>query len=396
MRLLITDLTSDGLGVGRAENGQVIMATNALPGESVRVEMGVRKKGYALAETVEVLTASPERVEPPCPYFGQCGGCQLQHLSYAGQVAAKLGWLKNQLRALNPLPAVKVETSPRQLAYRRRLRLHYGQAGGGFFARHSKELVPVDNCLLAAEAARARWAGIAGLKLPGLEEAEVLAGQPEDKVYLYVGAAMADQSLPGVVMRGASDALELEHGLSYYQSAGLNLRCWPGLFSQVNWEVNQALIANLLALAEPYINEGLVLDLFAGSGNLSLPLANSGARVWAVEGAFAAVKAGRFMAEEHKLACRFFHQPVAAFLREKSSLRPGLVVLDPPRAGVKGLVPHLLKLEPKALLYVSCHPAALARDALSLREQGFNLRALVLLDMFPQTGQMECMALLAR
>jgi 23S rRNA (uracil1939-C5)-methyltransferase len=134
------------------------------------------------------------------------------------------------------------------------------------------------------------------------------------------------------------------------------------------------------------------LDLFAGSGNLSLPLAYAGAEVWAVESVKRACQAGEYLADFNSLRCRFIHDDAAHFLKNATA-EYNVVILDPPRAGVKGLMPELLKLKAKVYAFISCHPAALARDGQALLASGYQLTSLTLLDMFPQTGQMECLAI---
>ena len=398
MELKITDLANNGLGISRQADGRVVMVRDALPGEEVLVELQSQHKGYALAQCQRVLTPSPQRVQPLCPWFGRCGGCSLQHLQYAAQTMAKRGWLATALRRLAPLPAIETIASPQTFDYRHRLRLHAHPAQPalfGFYAAGSHELVPVDDCRLAVKAARAALPLIKRLSVPGLEQVEILAGNEEGQpVFLSLSGhrlVATDLDLPGACPHWPEQKLDYAQGLLYYEKNGLSMRAQPGQFSQVNWEVNTALIDLLLNWARHYL-AGPVLDLFAGSGNLSLPLARNGAEVWAVEAARPASAAGRFLARQQQLPCRFICQPVSAFLAQNKNLRPELIVLDPPHAGAKGLMPALLAMQPRAMAYISCHPAALARDAEDLRQAGYALERLALLDMFPQTGQMECLA----
>lgn len=400
LRLTITDIANSGLGVARRPDGRVVMVENALPGEIVVACPVEERKGYVLAACHSILEASLERVEPPCPWFGLCGGCDMQHLKYSAQLAAKEKWLQNAFRGLAPLPEIKVVASPLPFGYRHRLRLHSSADNkvAGFYARGSNHLVEVEDCWLAAQPAREQWQAIRRISLPGLEEMEILAGNNE--VWLSLaGKSLIKRrvaGLEGIGLRWPGEKLDFARGLVYYQREGLGMRAWPGQFSQANWEVNREMIANLLLMAGPYLNSSLVLDLFAGSGNLSLPLARAGARVRAVEGNALACAAGRYLAEENRVKCDFSALSVSRFLANNSGLKPGLVILDPPRGGAKGLMPTLVGLDPQAIIYISCHPAACARDAVFLSQAGYRLSQLALLDMFPQTGQMECMALFAK
>jgi 23S rRNA (uracil1939-C5)-methyltransferase len=170
------------------------------------------------------------------------------------------------------------------------------------------------------------------------------------------------------------------------------MKAWPGIFSQINWQVNEQLIACLLRHLKPCPPQSRLLDLFAGSGNLSLPLAHAGAKVWAVESVKRSCQAGEYLAGLNGVKCRFINDDAAHFLQNESAAYD-IVTLDPPRAGARQLMPRLLQLQAKVCAFISCHPAALARDGQALLAAGYQLTSLTLLDMFPQTGQMECLAI---
>ena len=390
LKLEISALATDGRGVARDSDGRVVMVENALTGERVAANIIRVRKGYAEAACLDILAPSSQRVEPPCPYYGLCGGCDLQHLSYDGQQQAKRQWLERALRNLELPPLETVASAA--LGYRHRLRLHFGAGGAGFYAKGSRALVPVERCLLAADYANERWPEISAIDMPRLQEVEVLAGDNQLALQMLGHNLKPRQLAIEAIINWPGHMPDLESGITYYQENGLRMQAYPGLFSQINWEVNRQLIKYLQEMLKPYLSKGPLLDLFAGSGNLSLPLAKMGAEVWAVEGVSGAVRAGRHLAESNNLPCRFVHQPVEQFLNH-CPITPQTVVLDPPRSGAKGMVSAIIGLKPAAIAYVSCHPAALARDANEITQNGYALSRLLMLDMFPQTSQVEALAL---
>jgi 23S rRNA (uracil1939-C5)-methyltransferase len=229
---------------------------------------------------------------------------------------------------------------------------------------------------------------------------EILAAGEEERQLGVRLFGKLSSSSPSVLPRlnplwqviGPGGSPEAEQGIVYYrEDDGFSLRAWPGIFSQANWAINRCLIAELLRLLASCLPGGLIIDLFAGSGNLSLPLARAGAEVWAVEGMEEACRLGAALAQANGLACRFINQAVREFL-SSHQFQAQAVIMDPPRGGMKGLMQLLLPQAPPLLACISCHPQALAREAAEIIEAGYYLSDLTLLDMFPQTSQMECLA----
>ncbi|MCA1990083.1 MAG: TRAM domain-containing protein, partial [Desulfarculus sp.] len=301
VRVELHDQAVGGSGLGRLADGRVVFVRGGLAGETVRAGILRRRKDYAEAELQEVLTPSPQRVEPACPVYGRCGGCDLMQLDYAAQVEAKAGWVVRALRRLEGLPQAQVLASPRQWGYRNRVRMQLKQGVPGFFARQSHQLVPVKSCpAAAAEINRiipelstalaeppwsdCRWVEIlAGDEGPAFLTLDWPWEEPPadlDEVASALGAA-------GIRLAGPEGLepwpLRPETGLIYHEGDGLALRAFPGHFSQVNWAGNALLIQTVREAAagsEP----GAALDLYAGGGNFSLPLMSAGWRVTAVEG----------------------------------------------------------------------------------------------------------------
>lgn len=421
LELDIADLAAGGRGLARGPQGRVIFVSGALPGERVRAEIIRERKDYAEARTLEVLAASDQRVTPPCPAYGRCGGCDLMHLDPEAQVKAKAAWVAAALSRLGPTPPTRVMPSPRPLAYRNRVRFQMADGRLGFFAAGSNDLVEIDRCPVAAPGVNRLLAGLRAGPLPEggeiLSGVEVLAGDedlalaalhlPKDarpsrdlRAALTSWAEAAGAAGARLVIGGRPEnwPLDPRHGLVYYPVPPA-MWAFPGVFCQVNFAAN-LLLVEAVREAVAGAPEGAVLDLYAGSGNFSLPLAAAGRVVCAVESSEAAVDAARFNRDTADLAEKVdlirSDAAHAARLMAKEKWSFSVVVLDPPRAGAKPVMPPLAEIAPQRVVYVSCHPAALARDAAKLIPAGYRMTGLTVLDMFPHTGQVETVLVMDR
>lgn len=417
--LEITELAAGGRGLARAADGRVVFVAGALPGEKVRARIVSEKRQYLEAEMVELLSSSPDRVEPTCPYYDSCGGCDLMHLAYPAQVKAKEAWASQALSRLDA-PELKAMASPAEWGYRHRVRFQVQDGVIGFFARASHDLIQVEHCPVAAWGVNrlleevsggdlADWPSLAWLEVMADHEGRVLAAVglddlPPDSSLVALKQALGRAGADGARLY-AADRVEAwtydqASGLVYYADHDLSLRAYPGLFSQVNWPANELLIKHVLQKAgEPWGQER-ALDLYAGAGNFSLPLAARDWGVLAVEGDPHAVKAGKAQARELGLEQSVVFSRGQAGRELHSQVKAGqtcdLVLLDPPRAGAKGLMKDLAALKPQRVIYISCHAAALARDAGRLKEAGYALADLSVIDMFPQTAHLEAVLVLER
>ena len=379
------------------------------------------KKKYSLARVERVLQASPLRVVPDCPHYGLCGGCDLMHLEHAAQVEAKQGWAKEALARVtnDDIWGKPVASSP--WGYRNRVRWQVKNGRLGFYQRGSRRLLPIEQCPVLHPALQDLLGPLTGalthMPAPGPEQLEGLAGE-DGPVFLTArfggGAARAQAvawqrealALPGVagvrLVRGRTSEpwpLGPDSAAPVIAPDGVSLFAAPGLFSQVNFRVN----AGLLQLLGNIAGQGdgrRALDLYSGWGNLGLILAQSGWQVRAVENAPGCGKAAAHLAGLNRVADRldFVSREAGDYLRRASRAgeRFDLVVLDPPRTGAKGLMPHLAALGAGRVVYVSCHLAALARDAGELAKQGYRPVEARVLDMFPQTSQVETLLVLDR
>ena len=390
-----------GSFVARADDGRVVFVRHALPGERVRVVVTQESTSFLRADAVEVLTASPDRVEPPCPYArpGRCGGCDWQHVALPRQRLLKGELVAEQLRRLakvDLLPEVEeVPGAPDGLGWRTRMSFAVDAAGrAGLHKHRSHELELVDRCLIAAPDLEA--VGAERLPWPGATSVEVggSGGQRAVAVQSTKGArATAPDDLEaGLVVDGHN--VRAPHGL-VHEVLGRRFEVAAGGFWQVHPGAATALATAVLDALDPQPGER-ALDLYAGVGLFAALL---GERVGPT-GAVTAVEAdARACADAARNTGDLPHvrirtAPVSAALLTQVGT-PDLVVLDPPRAGA-GLetTRALAAMRPRRLAYVACDPASFARDLRVLLDAGWSLADLRGLDLFPMTEHVELVAVL--
>lgn len=418
----IVDLAQDGRGVARV-NGKVTFIAGALPGERVRYKLSRVTRDVDEGAVTAVEQGSRHRVEPGCAHFGVCGGCSLQHLAPEQQVLFKQKQLVDALARLGGVEAEAIAapvTGP-VWGYRRRARLGaklVPKKGGvlvGFRERESPLLAAIESCAVLDPriGTRLRELGalIGGLslaaKVPQIEVACAGHGalvlrlmeeptQADRAALLAFGAA---HDLDLYIQRGGPDSVKPlgEVRTLRYSPDGsdLQLEFAPNDFVQINGPVAQAMVRQALDWLAPRPGD-TVLELFAGLGNFTAPLARGGARVTAVEGEAALVEHGRDNLRRNGLEARWFRadlfqpDPHAPWLQDRYEL----ALLDPPRSGAREILPALARTRPRRIVYVSCHPGTLARDAgILVKEHGYRLRRAGVMDMFPHTAHVESMAL---
>lgn len=421
--------------------GRPVLVPRALPGEQLEVEVMRTAKGMLRAHPLRILRPAPERVEPPCPYFGSCGGCQYQHLGLAHQLAAKKDILRETLRRIGkiawegeiPLHACQ----PWNYRNQARLKVAPGPDGRpalGFFKAESHQLFPVDVCLILSphlnlilgELCRHEWLD----RLAGCQEVELLTDDRDEQAMIILIGSLARPEaeafaqdclsrLPGVVGVAIKSAGGLEvfgRPALAYNVGEFRYQISPGSFFQASRFLLPELVAAVVqtdgipgvvppssaaAVAEspptPSRSPTFALDLFAGVGLFTLPLARRFHQVIAVEAG--AQAAGDLAANAQAYALqnvRPVKETVFDFLRRFAQVEPHLVVLDPPRPGVGAPALKLLAaLRPKRIHYVSCSPPTLARDLRFLMAQGYRLISMDLFDFFPQTYHIESLAKLS-
>jgi 23S rRNA (uracil1939-C5)-methyltransferase len=424
---LIESLDNEGRGVSHVD-GKAIFIEGALPGELVEYSSYRKKPSYEQAQCVQIVKASSQRVEPRCPHFGVCGGCSMQHLEVGAQTAAKQRVLED---ALWHLARLKPESVFPPIAgpawgYRHRARLSVrlvAKKGGvlvGFHEKRSSYVAVMNSCDVMPPAISNQIPAlkelIMGMSRPDrLPQIEVAIGDeqtvlvlrnlealtPADEVRLRTYADRHGVSFylqPGgpdtVALFHPIDAPPLEYRLPDFDVA---LRFRPTDFTQVNHGINRMLVRRAMGLLQPSAGER-VGDLFCGLGNFTLPIARLGAQVVGVEGSRALVDRAHGNAELNGLAARCEFEVANLFEATAESLaalgRLDKLLIDPPREGAIAVVKALAADGPRRIVYVSCNPATLARDAAVLvHEQGYALRGAGIASMFPHTSHVESIAL---
>ncbi len=365
-------------------NGQEVFVLGGIPGEEVIAEVIRVRRKYVAAKVVEILEPSPDRVQSPCVYYGQCTGCQWQHLDYSAQLEAKRAQVIDALQRVGGFenaPVLPILPSPRQYEYRNHARFTVGRAGDlGFVNRETRRFVRIDRCMLMHQ---------------GIND---LLGQLQDKcgettqLAIRAGRETGDFLVQPPLK---NPAIALPTGQKHYlESVGdRQFRVASPSFFQVNIDQAARLIQAVRDALDLAGDETL-LDAYAGVGTFALLLASYVKRVYAVEESSAAVadaqeNAAGLTNVEFLLGKT---EDVLAVLPEP----PGALVLDPPRAGCQPAALHsIIALSAPRLVYVSCDPETLARDLKILCAGGYAIDRIQPLDMFPQTHHVECLAALS-
>ncbi|KFN41127.1 23S rRNA (uracil(1939)-C(5))-methyltransferase RlmD [Arenimonas oryziterrae] len=421
----VDGLSHDGRGVGRQE-GKAVFITGALPGETVRVKQTGRNRHFDEAETLEVLVASPDRVAPRCAHFGVCAGCVLQHLAEPKQIEAKQRVLMDNLTRIGHVEPSRVlaPLSDAAWGYRRKGRFSVRfvekkeRTVVGFRETNPRFVAELAHCHTLIPALGEKIPDIAALvdaldgkrTIPQIEF--ITGGGPIALVFRHLEPlGESDRQRLVDFAKASGFAIFLQPGgidtvralwpesvdLAFTIPAfDLSLAFRPLDFIQVNDGLNQKMIASALDLLDPQPTDR-VLDLFCGLGNFTLPLARRAGQVIGVEGEAGLVARARENAQRNGLTNVEFHAAdLAKDLSGEAWMKQGVdkLLLDPPRAGAAEVLAQLPLKGIRRIVYVSCHPASLARDAgFLVRERGYTLKAAGAMDMFPHTAHVESIAL---
>ncbi|MYE86835.1 MAG: 23S rRNA (uracil(1939)-C(5))-methyltransferase RlmD [Gammaproteobacteria bacterium] len=423
VELRITGVDADGRGLGEID-GRPIRVKNALPGERVRARLLRRRRGEWWGETDAVLVASPARHPAPCPLFPRCGGCAVQQLEGAAQLAAK------QARLLELLDASGVEVGRLRppvagpsYHYRTKARLGVRLVGDapliGFREHLSNRVARMDDCLVLAprlgrliEPLKALVSGLSVRDaVPQIELAAgdegcalvvrhlrpLVAGDVEAlrRFALRFGVALLTQAggpeTAALLAAPAGRSQRLGYAIPAF---GLYLNFHPSDFTQVNLALNRRLVADVVqSLGSP---TGMTADLFCGIGNFSLALARRGHRVLGLEGDGGCIDRAKGNAALNGLGGRCEFSVADLYKAPALPPRLGAVLVDPPRSGLGSALVEALNGRTDRLAYVSCNPATFARDARQLVELGFNLAEAAVYDLFPHTAHIETFGLFER
>ncbi|MGA2132822.1 MAG: class I SAM-dependent RNA methyltransferase [Bryobacteraceae bacterium] len=380
-----------GEGLGRLD-GRAVLTPFVLPGERVHVRGLSEKPGLLRAGLLDVRAAAPERVAPPCPYFARCGGCHYQHAPYTLQLAIKRGILEDQLRRIGKIepPAEIGVVAGEPWGYRNRVQLHIAGRELGYREAQSRKLCAIETCPIASPAIGRAISALRGMlqdaKWPGFVRSIELFTNETD---MQLNVLETDRPVARRFFDWCAERTPgLVAGPLDYQAAGYTWRVSGGAFFQVNRFLIDALVDTAMAGAEG----GTALDLYAGVGLFSAPLARRFTSVTAVESSHRAAGDLQFNMERAGLPVRVERANVEDWV-EQLETRPDFVLMDPPRAGIgKRVVERIAHLRVPRLVIVSCDPATLARDLAGLIAAGYRLERLTLVDLFPQTYHLETIA----
>lgn len=415
-------LDANGQGIAHAE-GKTIFVKGLLPDETARIRLTEEKRQFAKGEVVKRLTTSEVRRSPRCQYYDKCGGCQQQHIPIDLQRSTKASVLSHLIkRETNVVISAEPVIAGDEYGYRRRARLglRYHADKGlvmGFRQERSNDLVMIAECPVLKPQLNTLLSPL-WMCFKQLSSVRELG---------HVEIVLADNG-PLIILRHLSPLPECDrerlrdfsqnHQVTiyllgdngeiaqltpndkepFYQIEGLNLQFAPTDFIQVNGEINPKMVVQAIEWLD-LSPEDRVLDLFCGMGNFTLPIAKRVQKVVGVEGVPTLVAMAKKNAELNQLNNAYFwHTDLSADFSTMSWAKEGFnkVLLDPARAGAVEVMSHIVKLSAEKIVYVSCNPTTLARDSRILLDSGYQLTCLKMLDMFPQTGHLESMALFSR
>jgi len=408
--ITLTTLTYGGDAMGRLKDGRAVFVPFGLPGERVRIRLMEEKRNFARGELLEVLEASPHRIIPRCKHFGICGGCHYQSLPYEEQLKAKTEILRDQLtrigRIENP-PVQKMIASPNPWNYRNHVQFHLTQEGRlgyvGAGTSLAQGIIPITECHLPEESINSLWPQFDFEPGTGIERVSLRAGK-EDELLLVLESDSPE-----------SPELEIEAGISVAHVIEENtvviagndhvvisvldreFRVSAASFFQVNTAMAEKMVNHLITNL-PVTQAATLLDVYCGVGLFSAFLAPKCERVIGIESSPSACEDFAFNLDEFnnvELYEGLAEDVLPSLVGQIANL--SYVIVDPPRAGLeKRVVDGILKLNPKAIVYVSCDPSTLARDAARLVNGGYRLKDVTPFDLFPQTYHIESISLFER
>ena len=430
LRARVEDLTHDGIGVVKA-NDRVYFVDGVLPDELISFEPGKKRKGKFEGKSTKILEASSQRVEAECEYFGICGGCALQHLDSSSQIDYKEKILIDNLTRIGKVSVGEVLSPLRgdMWNYRRKARLgikNVSKKGGilvGFRERQSSFITSLQRCktldIRISDLLPGLHQLITGLsnnsRIPQIEVAagdhrvalvlrhlESISQADIERLREYAAINDVDfftqsKGPDSVMPVGPAMPIPLRYS---HEQFDIELEFSPLDFIQVNARVNQLMVKQAYDFLEPVASDR-ILDLFCGLGNFTLPLATSGAEVIGVEGDNYLVSKGRYNAEINQIESASFekldlHAGDLSVIADSGKFNK--MVIDPPRSGAFQVIQDVIpKIQPERLVYVSCNPATLARDAdVMVNHHDYFLTYAGAIDMFPQTAHVESMAVFDR
>ncbi|MGE5223282.1 MAG: class I SAM-dependent RNA methyltransferase [Omnitrophica WOR_2 bacterium] len=404
--ITVDSLTYGGDAMGRLPDGRAVFVPFALPGERVRVRLVEEKRGYARARLVEVLHPARERIAPRCPCYMSCGGCNYEHMPYSMQLSVKKEILREQLQRIGGLQEPPVEDSlpsPKEWNYRNHIQLHLTPEGKlGFEAAHSHHVVPLEVCYLPEEGINEAWPLLEVDPVPGLERINFREGAGGEILMVLEGSenslpefSIQDIPISAVHLSPAGSILLAGRDYLVMEVLGRSFSVSAGSFFQVNTLQAEAMVRFLLERV-PVTPNTTLLELYSGVGLFSAFLAPRVQRLVAIESSPDPCRDFEINLDEFDNV-ELYEAPVADVLPGLDLQQPGIILADPPRSGLGRLVvEQIIRLNPDTIVYISCDPATLARDARDFIRGSYRLQSITPVDMFPQTYHIESISLWTR
>ncbi|NOY52432.1 MAG: class I SAM-dependent RNA methyltransferase [Deltaproteobacteria bacterium] len=401
MESRIESMAPGGFGIARIE-GRVHFVPETVTGDVVEIEEVSKKRHHTFSRLVRILEPSPSRRNPFCPWYGACGGCDFQHITYPEQLRIKQEIFRNQMQRIGKFEDPETPEILGSKSKRVRMRFQIGNGEVGLFRRRTNRICAMTECAVADPTINKALQVIRkGVKeAPGRSalEGEVTIIAAGGKAHLFLdlplqqAMALSESMRPPVVgcILGKREMRRITGKPSIpLKTGGVQIDLPADVFVQANREINEAILPEIRAFME---GTNKVVDLYCGCGNFTFPLSRACGEVTGIETSPAAVESARKAALRAKIGnLSFFCRPAA----EADLSGTGGIVLDPPRPGLSsGLIKKILRALPRRIAYLSCNPATQARDLRLLVDGGYTIESIRLFDMFPETHHIESLALM--
>ena len=398
--------TYGGDAMGKLPDQRAVFVPFGLPGERVRIRLLEEKRGYARGELLEIIEPSAERIVARCPHFGTCGGCHYQHLPYAAQLHIKTGILRDQLTRIGQIPEPPIQpmqACPDPWNYRNHVQFHVQPDGRlGFLAPNSSRIIPVHECHLPEAPLNSLWPLLEFEAETGVERVSLRLGS-EEEILMMLESRVPEP--PGLELEAGISVVHLYEGESLVLAGEGNLfmdihpdrpnpdrrfQVSANSFFQVNTPMAEALVKHVLANLPEKVETAL--DVYCGVGLFSAFLAPRVRRLIAIEASPSACE--DFVANLDEFDNVELYEAPAGQVLPSLQVTPDIIIVDPPRAGLEQkALQAILAMQPGSIIYISCDPSTLARDARRLLNGGYQLQQVTPFDLFPQTFHIESVSI---
>lgn len=408
MEITIDNLSYGGAGIGRVD-GKVVFVEGGVPGDKLKIRLIEEKERYSRAEIEDFIIRSENRAEPECKYFSDCGGCNWQNVNYKTQLIEKQQIVSDSLQRIGKLAEYELDnitSSPKEYGYRNRVLLTVYKENDeyriGYFEEGSNRNVSIDRCVIASDEINA----VISLLINYFENHKTLI-IPIDKIYLlssdkkisisFLQSEKSHKSESQEIVQNLIEYIEnnlagisVDHKIEY-EFMGYQFTSSPYLFNQANYEINKDIIHTVAGWIEP-VRKNSLLDLYCGIGNFSIAFSENFKSITGVDSSSDSIKLAKRNADVNDLVnINFIHGKCRIYI-EKLKEAPDILLVDPPRNGIKELLVHINRIKPKNIIYISCNPTTLSRDLKVLTESNYKINRIKPFDMFPQTYHVEIAA----